>query len=277
MPAPAPAKPAPALLGRLRRVYASSRERDGHRGRELAGVRHRELDRRGPHLLRPRGGTAAQVHARLRPPAHLDLLPREVDARPERLADRLLRGESTGVVLGRVRLRVAVCALHLGEAALFERVAVTLERQADPLDLDQVYSNLHSTFSSHSGSCAIDEMMPSGCTCERSTSSGRNFPVRTSTVCMPCLCAPTQSPSTSSPTIHVSPGSASSAPSAAAKYSGDGFPSTVASVPDAYSSPATNAPASRRGPSVVCHQRFLCRQYRSAPASSSWKARFRFR
>src|SRR4051794_24268835 len=45
----------------------------------------------------------------------------------------------------------------------------------------------------------------------------------------------------------------------------------------AYSSPATNAPASSRGPSLVCHHRFLCRQYSSAPASSSWNARFRLR
>ena len=56
-----------------------------------------------------------------------------------------------------------------------------------------------------------------------------------------------------------------------------GFPSTVASVSAAYSSPATKAPVSRRGPSLVCHHLFLWRQKRSAPASSSWKARFRFR
>ena len=37
---------------------------------------------------------------------------------------------------------------------------------------------------------------------------------------MPCRCAPTMSPSRSSPTIHVSPASASSASSAAAKYCG---------------------------------------------------------
>jgi len=35
--------------------------------------------------------------------------------------------------------------------------------------------------------------------------------------------------------------------------------------------------ASSRAPSAVCHQRFLCRQKSCAPASSSWKARFRLR
>ena len=55
-----------------------------------------------------------------------------------------------------------------------------------------------------------------------------------------------------------------------------GLPSTVASTPEAYSSPATNAPESSSGPREVCHQRFLCRQYSSAPTSSSPKARARF-
>ena len=56
------------------------------------------------------------------------------------------------------------------------------------------------------------------------------------------------SASTSSPTIHVSSGSASTASSAARKYVGLGLPSTVASTPAAYSSPATNAPESSSGP-----------------------------
>jgi hypothetical protein len=78
------------------------------------------------------------VHAGLRAAADLDLLPREVDAGAERLSDRLLRREATRVVLRRVRLRVAVRPLGLGEAALLEAFAVAVERAADALDLDQV-------------------------------------------------------------------------------------------------------------------------------------------
>jgi len=53
-------------------------------------------------------------------------------------------------------------------------------------------------------------------------------------------------------------------------------PQKLASIPAAYSRPATYAPESRSGPREVCHQRFLCRQKRSAPASSSANARARF-
>src|SRR5262249_3550647 len=94
--------------------------------RQVAGVRHGELDppRADPlgHLRRP----AAQLHPRLGPADHLDLLPGEVDARPERLPHRLLCREPTRVVLGRVRLRVAVLPFRLGEAAGPEAVSVAL-------------------------------------------------------------------------------------------------------------------------------------------------------
>ena len=89
---------------------------------------------------------------------------------------------------------------------------------------------------------------------------GRNFPVRTSAVRMPKSWAPRMSASGSSVTSHVRSGSAPSASRAAAKYAGLGLPSTIASTPVAYSSPATNAPASSMGPRLVCHQRFLWRQ-----------------
>jgi hypothetical protein len=90
--------------------------------------------------------------------------------------------------------------------------------------------------------------------------SGRNFPVRTSTVFMPMPCAPVTSLSRSSPTIHVMCGSASSASHAAAKYEELGLPRTTASTPAAYSSPATYAPASNCGPCFVCHQRLRWKQ-----------------
>src|SRR5581483_1346617 len=194
IPAPAAAKPPPPLLWRLRRAYAAASYRERHGCGELPRVRHRELDLRHAETLRPRGRPAGQVHARLRAAADLDLLPREVHAGAERLPDRLLRGEAARVVLRRVRLRVAVRTLALGEAALLERIAVPRERAANAVDLDQVHADLHKLDSSQSGSCAIDETIPSGCTFERSTWSGRNLPVRTRTVFIPYFAAPTQSP-----------------------------------------------------------------------------------
>src|SRR5207248_4653382 len=118
------------------------------------------------------------------------------DADAQRLADRLLRSEATGVVLRRVRLRVAVGALVGGEAAFAEAVAVALQGAAYAFDLDQVEPDAHyEVRSSQSGSCAIEERIASGCTPASSTASGRNLPVRTRTVRMPCRCAPITSPS----------------------------------------------------------------------------------
>ena len=75
------------------------------------------------------------------------------------------------------------------------KVLVT-DHTFDPLDLDQVDADPHDrACSSQLGTCAIDETMPSGCRRERSTSSGRNFPVRTRIVRIPWLCAPKMSPS----------------------------------------------------------------------------------
>src|SRR6185437_10554392 len=160
-----------------------------------------------------------------------------VHAEPERLPHGLLRGEAARVVLGRVRLRFAVGPFGLGEAAFAEAVAVALQRAADPRDLDQVDADADSRqrfLSSHSGSCAIEETIPSGETIACSRSSGRNLPVRTSTVRMPIAWAPTMSPSRSSPTTHVSSGSESIASIAAWKYAGLGLPRTIASMSDAY-------------------------------------------
>ena len=122
----------------------------------------------------------------------------------------------------------------------------------------------------------MDETMPSGWTCERSTCSGRNFPVRTSTVRSPQAWAPTMSLSRSSPIIHVIRASASSASSAASKYAGVGLPRIVASTCAANSRPATNAPESSIGPCFVCHQRLRCNAKRSAPISTSPNARAMF-
>src|SRR4029079_11226150 len=182
----------------------------------------------------------------------------------ERLADRLLAREPRRVVLRRIRLRVAVRALGVGEAALAE-TRVALEGTRDPRDLDQVDADSHRpklyvAVSIQPGSAAIEVMIPSGWTRATSTVSGRNLPVRTSTVFRPQACAPAMSASMSSPTIQVSSASESSASSAAWKYAGLGFPSTVASIWSAYSRPATKAPESSSGPRAVCHQRFLCRQ-----------------
>src|SRR5262249_9780718 len=161
--------------------------------------------------------------AGLRPAADLDLAPGEVDSLPDRLPDRLLRREAPGVVLRRVRLRVAVRALRLGEAALAEPVPVALERTPDARDLDEVDADPdrgQRSPASQSGRWAIEETMPSGRTLVRSSSSGRNLPVRTSTVRIPTDCAPAMSCSKSSPTIQVISGSESIASRAALKYAG---------------------------------------------------------
>src|SRR5262249_54559990 len=148
------------------------------------------------------------------PAGDLDLLPREVDAAAERLPDRLLAREASGIALGRVFLRVAVRALRLREAALTE--ARALERFPDPLDLDQVDADLHDggVSSSHSGNCEIELTTTSGTCGDASSWSGRNLPVRTRAVFMPKSWAPRTSASMSSVTSHVNSGSAPSASSA---------------------------------------------------------------
>ena len=217
----------------------------------------------GADALGERGRPAAQVDARLRAAADLDLAPGEVDAGAERLADRLLGGEPAGVVLGGVRLRVAVGPLGGGEAALAEAVAVALERAADALDLDQVDADPDGRSQvllepvRELGDRGDD---PVGNDARVLEVVGPELARADEHGAHPGACAPAMSPSRSSPTIQVSSGSASSASIAAAKYCGLGLPSTVASIPAAYSSPATNAPASSRGPSAVCHQRLRCRQ-----------------
>src|SRR5205814_3223436 len=108
---------------------------------QLLRVRHRELDRTCVDLLRPRRRATGEMNAGLGAAADLDLLPREVDAAAERLPDRLLAGETAGIVLRRIRLRVAVGAFGLGEAALAE--PGPLECAPYTLDLDQVDSDSH--------------------------------------------------------------------------------------------------------------------------------------
>ena len=75
--------------------------------RELARVRHREVDLTHTASLRDRGEAAREVHGRLRPADDLDLLPGEgaCDAEAERLADGLLAGETPRIALGGIRPR----------------------------------------------------------------------------------------------------------------------------------------------------------------------------
>ena len=72
------------------------------------------------------------------------------------------------------------------------------------------------------------------------------------------------SASMSSPTITVSPASASSAARAASKYAAARLPNDLRLDAAAYSSPATKAPASRAA-LEVCHQRFRCRRNEARP------------
>src|SRR5581483_1136870 len=112
------------------------------RGRQLARVRHRELDPPGSEPLGDARRPPRQPHARLRTAHDLDLAPGEVDADAERLPDRLLAGETGCVVLRRVGSGVAVGALGLREAAVAE-AGMAVERAPDPLDLDQVDAEPH--------------------------------------------------------------------------------------------------------------------------------------
>src|SRR5436190_7589873 len=124
-------------------------------------MRHREVHRADAELGRPLGEAAGEAHRRLGPSDDLHLLPgeRAGDAEAERLADGLLAGEAAGVALRRVRARVAVGALRLGEAAL-AKARIAGERAPDPLDLDQVGADAYAhamCSSSHSGRLAIEE------------------------------------------------------------------------------------------------------------------------
>src|SRR5438034_5653656 len=223
-------------------------------------MRHREVDRARADPFGPCLQASRKRDAGLRPARDLDLAPREGarDAEAQRLADRLLAGEPSGVVLRRIRPGVAVSALRLGEAALPKR-RVPLERPAHPRDFNQVYAYCHNADSRNAGTSPIESRTASGWALQAPASS-RNLPVRTRIVCIPSTPAPPMSVSTSSPTIQAFSGSASSTSSAASKYEALGFPSTVAGAPVAYSSPTTKAPASRSAPRDVCHHGFLCRQ-----------------
>src|SRR6185437_10102028 len=122
---------------------ASFVDHDSDGRRQLARMRHRKLDSPRADALRPGRGPALEKHTRLRTTPDLDLLPGEVDARTERLPDRLLCGEPAGVMLRRVRLRVAVLALGVGEAARLEVVSVARQSAPDPFDLDQIDADAH--------------------------------------------------------------------------------------------------------------------------------------
>src|SRR5689334_16055958 len=119
-------------------------------------MRHRELDLPGPELRGAFRQPAGQPNRRLGSARDLDLEPREVDgdAEAERLADRLFAREPRGVVLSRVRTRVAVRLLGLGEAARPE-ARVARERPPDPVDLDQIHAYVHVSTASESRIDAI--------------------------------------------------------------------------------------------------------------------------
>jgi hypothetical protein len=107
-------------------------------------VRHREVELARLVSPRPVGHATGEPHSRLGPAGDLDVEPGEGSrhAEPERLADRLLAGEASGVVLRRIRPRVAVVTLGLGEDSLAEG-RIALERAPDPADLDEVEADLH--------------------------------------------------------------------------------------------------------------------------------------
>src|SRR6185312_12070618 len=160
---------------------------DGHRIGEFARMRHRQVDRACTDTLGPGRHPAAEPYGRLRSSGDLDVAPgeRARHAEADRLANGFLPREPACVALRRIRTRVAVRPFRFREAALAE-TRITLECTAHALDLDQVDADGQRWSSSQSGSCAIDEMIPSGLARFTSTASGLNFPVRTSTVFIPC-------------------------------------------------------------------------------------------
>src|SRR6185436_20790644 len=115
-----------------------------HGRRQLARMRHREVDRPSADSFGPRLQPARKRHTRLRPADDLHLPPREGarDAEAKGLPDRLFTGEPCGVVLGWVRPRVAVGAFGLREAALAE-CRVALERPPHSRDFDEIDTDGH--------------------------------------------------------------------------------------------------------------------------------------
>src|SRR5262245_28595599 len=107
-----------------------------------------------------------------------------------------------------------------------------------------------SAYQSSSGRSASESRTRKGTTGERSRSDGRNFPVFTRMPRMPADCAPPTSDSRSSPTHTASEPATPRDPTAVAKNSGEGLPTSVADVPEACSSAATNGPASSMSPSA---------------------------
>jgi hypothetical protein len=102
-------------------------------------VRHRQVDRSGPDLVRPARDTAAEGDGGLWATRNLDIAPgkRTRDTESQRLPHGFLAGEAACVALRRIRPPVAVRLFRRREAALAE-TGIPLERAADALDLDQV-------------------------------------------------------------------------------------------------------------------------------------------
>src|SRR5436190_10202064 len=100
-------------------------------------MRHREVDRARADPFGPCLQASRKRDAGLRPARDLDLAPREGarDAEAERLANRLLACEPSGVVLRRIRPGVAIGALGRREAALAKR-GIALQRPPHARDLD---------------------------------------------------------------------------------------------------------------------------------------------
>ena len=90
----------------------------------------------------PVGGPAGDVHHRLAGAQVADrhVLPGDAHAQAgaERLGARLLRGPALGVGAGHVAAALGLALLGLGEDAVAETVAETVERALDALDVAQV-------------------------------------------------------------------------------------------------------------------------------------------
>ena len=112
---PASPPPCTAARSRLTPRLPGVEDRADRRGQVLR-VRHRQVDRAGADPLGVGLRRPDRLTSGFGRPAISISRQVKLHAAAERLADRLLAGEPGRVVLGRVRPRVAVLALGLGEA-----------------------------------------------------------------------------------------------------------------------------------------------------------------
>ena len=105
-------------------------------------MRHREIHCPGSNSFGECKRAAREGHRRLGAPGDVDFEPGEVNTASKRLADSLLTRKASRIMLRRVRSRVAIGSLGLGEHTL-TKPRVALESASNPPNLDDVDANAH--------------------------------------------------------------------------------------------------------------------------------------